>query len=123
MWVAYRPESFSVKSFQTGVLLADSNKRCSAYSENMRGLPENFRKIGSTIAANTFDNTTVWPLYKWGKDIVGPLTPAQGNYKYAIAAVEYFSKWIEVKPVTNITAATITKFFWQNIVCQFAVPR
>jgi hypothetical protein len=32
-----------------------------------------------------------WPLQRWGIDIVGPLTTAQGNYKYAVVAVEYFT--------------------------------
>jgi hypothetical protein len=47
-----------------------------------------------------------------GVDIVGPLTPAQGNYTFAIIAIEYFTKWIEAKPVTNISFATVKKFFW-----------
>jgi hypothetical protein len=41
---------------------------------------------------------------------------AQGNYTFAIVAVEHFMKWVEVKPVTNITSATIKKFFEQNII-------
>jgi hypothetical protein len=42
---------------------------------------------------------------------VGKLTSAQGNYTFAIVAVEYFTKWIEAKPITNITSTTIQKFF------------
>jgi transposase InsO family protein len=38
-------------------------------------------------------------------------------------AVEYFSKWIEAKPLATITSATIQKFFWQNIVRRFGVPK
>jgi hypothetical protein len=64
-----------------------------------------------------------WPLQTWGIDIVGPLPASQGNYKYALMAVEYFTKWIESKPITNITSATMKKFFWQNIICRFRVPR
>jgi transposase InsO family protein len=40
-----------------------------------------------------------------------------------VVAVEYFSKWIEAKPLTTITSATVQKFFWQNIVCRFGVPK
>jgi hypothetical protein len=54
--------------------------------------------------------TPSWPLQRWGIDIVGKLTPTQGNYTFAIVAVEYFMKWVEVKPVTNITSTTIKKF-------------
>jgi IS30 family transposase len=64
-----------------------------------------------------------WPLQRWGLDLLGPLPPAQGNLKYVVVAVEYFSKWIEAKPLATITSATIHKFFWQNIVCHFGVPK
>jgi hypothetical protein len=49
--------------------------------------------------------TPSWPLQRWGIDIVGPLITAQGNYKYIVVAVEYFTKWIEVKPLVNIATA------------------
>jgi hypothetical protein len=42
---------------------------------------------------------STWPLQRWGLDLLGPLPPAQGNLKYVVVAVEYFSKWIEVKPL------------------------
>jgi hypothetical protein len=62
-------------------------------------------------------------LQRWGLDLLGPLPPAQGNLKYVVVAVEYFSKWIEAKPLATITLVTIQKFFWQNIVCRFGVPK
>jgi IS30 family transposase len=37
--------------------------------------------------------------------------------------VEYLLKWIEAKPLATITSATIQKFFWQNIICRFGVPK
>jgi transposase InsO family protein len=55
--------------------------------------------------------------------LLGPLPLAQGNLKYVVVAVEYFSKWIEVKPLATITLATVQKLFWQNIVCRFGVPK
>jgi hypothetical protein len=54
----------------------------------------------------------VWPFARWGIDIVGPLPTAPGNYTHAVVAVEYFSKWVEAKPLLSITSATIQKFFW-----------
>jgi hypothetical protein len=63
-----------------------------------------------------------WPLQRWGIDIMGKLTPAQGNYTFAIITVEYFIKWVEAKHVTNITSTTVHKFFWQNIICRCGVP-
>jgi hypothetical protein len=64
-----------------------------------------------------------WPLQRWGIDNVGKLTPAQGNYTFTVIAVEYFTKWTEAKPLTNVSSAIIKRFFWQNIVYQYGVPR
>ena len=64
-----------------------------------------------------------WPLQRWGMDLVGPLPTAQGNLRYAVVAVEYFTKWIEAKALSSITSNSIQIFFWQNIVCRFGVPR
>lgn len=65
----------------------------------------------------------VWPLTRWGIDIVGPQPTAPGNFKYVAVAVEYFSKWIEAKALRDITVAILQKFFWQNILCRFGVPK
>jgi hypothetical protein len=64
-----------------------------------------------------------WPLQRWGLNLLGPLPPAQGNLKYVVVAVEYFSKWIEAKPLATITSTTVQKFFWHNIVCRFGMSK
>jgi hypothetical protein len=64
-----------------------------------------------------------WPLQRWSFDIVGKLTLAQSNYTFTIVAVEYFTKWVEAKPITNVSSGTIKMFFWQNIICRYGVPR
>jgi hypothetical protein len=64
-----------------------------------------------------------WPLQRWGLYLLGPLPPAQGNLRYVVVAVEYVSKWIEAKPLAMITSTTVQKFFWQNIICRFGVPK
>jgi hypothetical protein len=67
-------------------------------------------------------NTTNLAIATMGLRFVGStFPPAQGNLKYVVVAVEYFFKWIEVKPLATITSATIQKFFGQNIVCCFGV--
>jgi hypothetical protein len=56
-------------------------------------------------------------------DLVGPLPPSQGGNKFTVIAVEYFTRWIEAKPLASITSESVKKFFWQNIICRFGVPR
>ena len=52
-----------------------------------------------------------WPLQRWGMDLVGPLPPSQGGNKFVVVAIEYFTRWIEVKPLTTITLELVKKFF------------
>nr|GFA89880.1 reverse transcriptase domain-containing protein [Tanacetum cinerariifolium] len=47
--------------------------------------------------------TAPWPFYKWGIDIAGPFPEGPGKVKFLIAAMDYFTKWIEAKAVTTIT--------------------
>ncbi|GJR62005.1 reverse transcriptase domain-containing protein [Tanacetum coccineum] len=63
-----------------------------------------------------------WPFYKWGIDIVGPFPEGPGKFKFLIVAINYFTKWIEAKPVATITGNQIKKFVWDNIVCRFGLP-
>jgi hypothetical protein len=64
-----------------------------------------------------------WPLQRWGMDLVGPLPPSQRGNRIAVVAIEYFTRWIEAKPLATIMSESVRKFFWQNIICRFGVPR
>ena len=48
-----------------------------------------------------------WPFAKWGMDILDPFSPGKGQVKFLIVAVDYFTKWIEAKPLTTITAQQV----------------
>jgi len=37
-------------------------------------------------------------------DLVGALPPSQGGKKFAGVAIEYFTRWIEAKPLVTITS-------------------
>jgi len=43
--------------------------------------------------------------------------------KYLVVAIEYFTKWIKVEPLAQITAHKVQHFVWKNIVCCFGIPR
>ncbi|CAL9011827.1 unnamed protein product [Prunus brigantina] len=57
-----------------------------------------------------------WPFAQWGLDLIGPMPEGKGRVKYAIVAVDYFTKWAEAEALATITAARIETFVWQNIV-------
>ena len=58
-----------------------------------------------------------------GIDLVRTLPPSQGGNKFIVVAIEYFTRWIEAKPLATINLETVKKFFWQNIIYRFGVPR
>ncbi|KAM1661349.1 hypothetical protein EV2_004348 [Malus domestica] len=46
----------------------------------------------------------------------------KSKVRYAIIAVDYFTKWAEVEPLTTIIEAKIEDFVWKNILCSFGIP-
>ncbi|KAM1185600.1 hypothetical protein ACFX13_015126 [Malus domestica] len=47
---------------------------------------------------------------QWGLDLIDPMPAGKGKVRYAIVAVDYFTKWAEVKPLATITEAKIEDF-------------
>jgi hypothetical protein len=92
--------------------LVTTCQACQKFSPNSKALSQPSQLI-----------TPSWLLQRWGFDIVGLLAIAQGNYKFVVVAVEYFTKRIEAKPLVNIAVAGLKIFFLQNIIYRFRVPR
>ncbi|GKC49445.1 reverse transcriptase domain-containing protein [Tanacetum coccineum] len=66
--------------------------------------------------------TLAWPFMKWGMDIVGPLSEGPRRVKYLIVATDYFTKWMEAKPLATITGKQVVNFTCDNIVCRSGIP-
>ncbi|GKF17478.1 reverse transcriptase domain-containing protein [Tanacetum coccineum] len=56
-------------------------------------------------------------------DVLGPLPEAPRKIKFVIVAVDYFTKWIEAKPLAKMTGKEVKKFVWDNIVCRYRLPK
>ena len=59
--------------------------------------------------------TSPWLFSRWGMDILGVLPQALGNKKIMLAAMDYFTKWVEVEPLAQIREVDIIKFIYRNI--------
>ncbi|GJU32267.1 reverse transcriptase domain-containing protein, partial [Tanacetum coccineum] len=55
-------------------------------------------------------------------NIARPFPEGPGKAKFLIVAIDYFTKWIEAKPVATITGNQVKRFVWDNIVCKFGLP-
>ncbi|KAJ4804794.1 Pol-polyprotein [Rhynchospora pubera] len=63
-----------------------------------------------------------WPFDVWGLDLLGPFPQGQGNVKFLVVAVEYFTKWIEAKPLATIASQKIVDFARHQIVYRYGIP-
>nr|KYP57350.1 hypothetical protein KK1_003610 [Cajanus cajan] len=57
---------------------------------------------------------SAWPFSRWGMDILGPFSPAKGQLKFLLVAINYFTKWIEACPLAKITTKNVQRFTWRS---------
>ncbi|XP_074324220.1 uncharacterized protein LOC141661133 [Apium graveolens] len=64
------------------------------------------------------------PLLKYidGDECNYILREARGGVKYAVVAVDYFTKWAEAEPLATITANKLREFVYRAIVCRYGIP-
>ena len=86
-------------------------QKCQFFSRIPRRAPEDLNSLISP-----------WPFAQWGIDLIGPLPMGKGQVKYAVVAIDYFTKWAEAEPLATITEKRVTDFVWRSIVCRFGVP-
>ncbi|XP_063948099.1 uncharacterized protein LOC135152193 [Daucus carota subsp. sativus] len=86
--------------------------RCQRFAPVVRQPPEMLTSINSPI-----------PFAMWGMDILGPFPLASAQRKFLIVAIDYFTKWIEAKPLAKITTKQVAQFFWENVICRYGIPR
>jgi transposase InsO family protein len=61
-----------------------------------------------------------WHFAVWGLDIIRPLRKAPGGYTHLLVAIDKFTKWVEVRPITNLRAEQAVTLF-TDIIYRFGV--
>ena len=65
--------------------------------------------------------TSPQPFAVWGKDLIDPMPTALPAFKYAVVAIDYFTKWAEAKPLAMISNRKVQEFIWESIICRFDI--
>ena len=52
---------------------------------------------------------------------MGPFPKVVGNKRYLLVGTDYFTRWVEAEPLTNIKDVDVKRFMWKNIVTQFGI--
>ena len=55
-------------------------------------------------------------------DILGPFPISSLGNKYLLVVTDYFTKWVEAFPLSNMRIKTIAEVFVREIVCRYGVP-
>ncbi|GKU88551.1 hypothetical protein SLEP1_g2801 [Rubroshorea leprosula] len=67
--------------------------------------------------------TSPWPFAQWGVDLLGPFIKGKGGCIFLVVAVNYFTKWIEAKPLSTTMERKIEEFLFNSILCRFGIPK
>ena len=103
------------------LLLANHGGRLSRFHQKMYNMPKKGNLIHQK-QKQLHSILSLWPFVKWGMDILGPFSPGKGQVKFLIVGIDYFTKWIEAKPLATITAQQVQEFVWKDVICRYRVP-
>ena len=82
---------------------------------------QRFARSSKRPSANLHTLRSPWPFMQWELDVVDPLPRAQPHFRFLLFATDYFTKWVKVVAISDVTGQQIVKFLWQNIVCRFGL--
>ncbi|GKV35996.1 hypothetical protein SLEP1_g44183 [Rubroshorea leprosula] len=66
--------------------------------------------------------TAPWPFAQWGIDLLGPFVKAVGGATHLVVAVDYFTKWVEARPLSCLTLRRIEDFLFSSVICKYGIP-
>ena len=61
-------------------------------------------------------------FHRWGLDHIVDLPTSASGFKHALVCIDYYSKWIEVIPVKDLSSETTVQAFLLNVIARFGTP-
>jgi hypothetical protein len=80
-----------------------------------------FTKQQHILAYKLVTIPPTWPFTCWGLDMIGPLPIVLGGFSRVLVAIDKFTKWIKVKPVTCPKADRVLDFL-DELVHRYGLP-
>jgi hypothetical protein len=64
------------------------------------------------------------PFRGWALDLIGQIRPPPSkNQRYILVGIDYFTKWIEVIPLPNVSQEDVIDFIQKHIIYRFGIPK
>jgi hypothetical protein len=65
-----------------------------------------------------------WPFRGWRLNFTGQIHPSSSKgHRFMLLATDYFTKWIEVVPLKNMTHKEVIEFITKHIIHRFGIPQ
>ncbi|GKV12333.1 hypothetical protein SLEP1_g23490 [Rubroshorea leprosula] len=65
-----------------------------------------------------------WPFRGWAIDLIGKVyPPSTRGHSFIIVTTDYFTKWVEAKPMKKVDQTDIIKFLKEEIIHRFGLPK
>ncbi|GKV39170.1 hypothetical protein SLEP1_g46978 [Rubroshorea leprosula] len=64
-----------------------------------------------------------WPFRGWAIDLIGKVyPPLSKGHSFIILATDYFTKWVEAKPMKKLDQSDVIKFIKEDFIHRFGLP-
>jgi hypothetical protein len=83
-----------------------------------------YKNVQLALASMLHHVVKPWPFRGWGLDFIGEVHPSSSKgHHFVLMAMDYFTKWIEVVPLRNMTHKEVISFVLEHIVHRFGIPQ
>ena len=79
---------------------------------------QQFSPVSKAHLEELISMTNPWSFAIWRIDLISRLSKGRGSVQYAVVAVDYFTKWVELEALTSIMPAKIREVY-KNIICRY----
>ncbi|GKV53168.1 hypothetical protein SLEP1_g59706 [Rubroshorea leprosula] len=64
-----------------------------------------------------------WPFRGWAIDLIGKIyPPSSKGHSFIIVATDYFTKWVEARPMKKVDQGDVIKFIKEDLIHRFGLP-
>jgi transposase InsO family protein len=65
-----------------------------------------------------------WPFRSWGLYFIREIHPSSSKgHRFVLVAMDYFTKWMEVVTLKNMTHKEVINFVQEHIIYRFGLPQ
>ncbi|GKU90960.1 hypothetical protein SLEP1_g4897 [Rubroshorea leprosula] len=62
-----------------------------------------------------------WPFAQWGLDLLGQFMKGVGGVTHLVVGVDYFTKWVEARPLSSLTSKKVEDFVFSLIIYRYGI--